>query len=79
MHLGSQTPTDTHAIAKPSPLFSQPQQGVLTLDLGSRGTYVLNKQAPNHQIWSSSPVRQGGSGAGCLCIAGNARSSLARR
>ncbi|KAK2076214.1 hypothetical protein QBZ16_001146 [Prototheca wickerhamii] len=37
-------------------------QGVLTLDLGSRGTYVLNKQAPNHQIWSSSPVRRGGSG-----------------
>lgn len=33
------------------------QQGVLTLSLAGRGTYVINKQAPNHQIWSSSPVR----------------------
>ncbi len=33
------------------------QQGVLTLKLGSLGTYVINKQAPNHQIWMSSPVR----------------------
>lgn len=24
--------------------------------LGNLGTYVLNKQAPNKQIWSSSPV-----------------------
>ena len=32
------------------------QEGVLTVALGSRGTYVLNKQAPNKQIWSSSPV-----------------------
>ena len=32
------------------------QEGVLTIALGSRGTYVLNKQAPNKQIWSSSPV-----------------------
>jgi frataxin len=32
------------------------QSGVLTLSLGGRGTYVLNKQAPNKQIWSSSPV-----------------------
>ncbi|RMZ53064.1 hypothetical protein APUTEX25_001183, partial [Auxenochlorella protothecoides] len=31
-------------------------QGVLTLRLGTKGTYVINKQAPNHQIWSSSPV-----------------------
>lgn len=32
--------------------------GVLTLRLGDgRGTYVLNKQAPNKQIWVSSPVR----------------------
>ena len=31
--------------------------GVLTLRLGgSRGTYVLNKQTPNRQIWWSSPV-----------------------
>jgi len=30
--------------------------GVLTLRLGSKGTYVYNKQAPNRQIWSSSPI-----------------------
>ncbi|KAM1010094.1 hypothetical protein TB1_044737 [Malus domestica] len=29
---------------------------VLTLKLGDRGTYVLNKQTPNRQIWLSSPV-----------------------
>jgi frataxin len=33
------------------------QQGVLTLKLGSKGTYVLNKQPPNKQIWLSSPRR----------------------
>ena len=32
-------------------------QGVLTLDLGDRrGVFVINKQAPNKQIWLSSPV-----------------------
>ncbi|KAM3586534.1 Mitochondrial matrix iron chaperone [Umbelopsis sp. WA50703] len=30
-------------------------QGVLTLKLGAKGTYVLNKQPPNQQIWLSSP------------------------
>ncbi|KAJ2011532.1 Mitochondrial matrix iron chaperone, partial [Coemansia sp. S85] len=30
--------------------------GVLTLKLGARGTYVINKQPPNKQIWISSPV-----------------------
>jgi len=30
--------------------------GVLTLRLGAMGTYVLNKQAPNKQIWWSSPL-----------------------
>ncbi|XXG78001.1 hypothetical protein AAC387_Pa08g2034 [Persea americana] len=29
---------------------------VLTLKLGSLGTYVLNKQTPNRQIWLSSPA-----------------------
>jgi len=29
--------------------------GVLTLELGSHGTYVINKQPPNKQIWLSSP------------------------
>lgn len=30
--------------------------GVLTLELGDHGTYVVNKQPPNKQIWLSSPV-----------------------
>ncbi|KAI0343897.1 Frataxin [Trametopsis cervina] len=30
--------------------------GVLTLKLGVHGTYVINKQPPNKQIWLSSPV-----------------------
>ncbi|KAH9328622.1 hypothetical protein KI387_000730, partial [Taxus chinensis] len=30
--------------------------GVLTLKLGNLGTYVINKQTPNRQIWLSSPV-----------------------
>lgn len=34
-------------------------QGVLNLNLGSIGTYVINKQTPNKQIWVSSPVRYG--------------------
>ncbi|KAI8008316.1 hypothetical protein LOK49_LG07G02378 [Camellia lanceoleosa] len=29
---------------------------VLTVKLGTLGTYVLNKQTPNRQIWLSSPV-----------------------
>jgi len=29
--------------------------GVLTLKLGDNGTYVINKQPPNKQIWLSSP------------------------
>lgn len=34
------------------------QDGVLTLHLGgSQGTYVINKQTPNQQIWLSSPAR----------------------
>jgi hypothetical protein len=33
------------------------QQGVLTVDLGNRGTWVLNKQTPNRQLWWSSPIR----------------------
>ncbi|KAI0271522.1 hypothetical protein BC834DRAFT_447407 [Gloeopeniophorella convolvens] len=30
--------------------------GVITLDLGRHGTYVINKQPPNKQIWLSSPI-----------------------
>ena len=33
------------------------ESGVLTVALGGNlGTYVLNKQAPNRQLWLSSPV-----------------------
>ncbi|KAB7498198.1 Frataxin, mitochondrial [Armadillidium nasatum] len=32
------------------------QSGVLTLKLGKHGTYVINKQSPNKQIWLSSPL-----------------------
>uniref|UniRef100_A0A162AHF7 Ferroxidase n=1 Tax=Daucus carota subsp. sativus TaxID=79200 RepID=A0A162AHF7_DAUCS len=31
---------------------------VLTVKFGNLGTYVLNKQTPNRQIWMSSPVSQ---------------------
>ena len=31
-------------------------QGVMTLSLGDHGTYVINKQAPNKQLWMSSPI-----------------------
>jgi frataxin len=30
--------------------------GVLTVKLGEKGTFVINKQTPNRQIWFSSPV-----------------------
>ena len=29
---------------------------MLNVEVGDRGTFVLNKQAPNLQIWLSSPV-----------------------
>ena len=29
---------------------------MLTVRLGARGTFVLNKQAPNRQLWLSSPL-----------------------
>ncbi|POY75863.1 hypothetical protein BMF94_0945 [Rhodotorula taiwanensis] len=32
------------------------KSGVLTVRLGDNGTYVLNKQPPNKQIWLSSPI-----------------------
>ena len=39
------------------PLAPDSQSGVLTLRLGEgKGTYVINKQAPNRQLWLSSPV-----------------------
>ncbi|KAK2547811.1 Frataxin-like protein [Acropora cervicornis] len=41
------------------PLLSRKERsGVLTVNLGAgRGTYVINKQSPNKQIWLSSPTR----------------------
>mmetsp|Transcript_38233 Transcript_38233/g.94841 ORF Transcript_38233/g.94841 Transcript_38233/m.94841 type:complete len:270 (-) Transcript_38233:337-1146(-) len=32
------------------------EMGVLTIAMGEHGTYVLNKQGPNRQVWVSSPV-----------------------
>ncbi|KAF9583719.1 Mitochondrial chaperone Frataxin [Lunasporangiospora selenospora] len=32
------------------------QSGVMTLKLGAKGTYVVNKQPPNKQLWLSSPT-----------------------
>ena len=32
------------------------QQGVLNINLGKLGFWVLNKQSPNKQIWWSSPI-----------------------
>ena len=32
------------------------QDGVLNVSVGTLGTFVLNKQAPNLQLWLSSPV-----------------------
>ena len=46
------------------------QSGVLTLKLGSKGTYVINKQPPNKQIWLSSPFRSLSPASFCLlCLA----------
>ena len=33
-----------------------PQAGVLNITFPPNGTYVLNKQPPNKQIWLSSPI-----------------------
>jgi len=30
--------------------------GVLTIGLGAAGTWVINKQTPNKQVWYSSPI-----------------------
>jgi frataxin len=34
----------------------QCSSGVLTLRLGDHGTWVINKQSPNQQLWWSSPI-----------------------
>ena len=33
--------------------------GILTVELESGGKYIVNKQAPNRQIWVASPVSGG--------------------
>lgn len=47
----------TNLIIKAANLPTFLQSGVLTLNLGPHGTYVVNKQPPNKQIWLSSPFR----------------------
>lgn len=37
-------------------LIGHKQNGVLTVQLEHHGTYVINKQTPNRQIWLSSPT-----------------------
>jgi frataxin len=32
------------------------EEGVVTVAVGEHGTYVINKQGPNRQVWMSSPV-----------------------
>mmetsp|Transcript_7619 Transcript_7619/g.11972 ORF Transcript_7619/g.11972 Transcript_7619/m.11972 type:complete len:296 (+) Transcript_7619:86-973(+) len=32
------------------------EEGVVTIQMGTHGTYVINKQGPNRQVWVSSPV-----------------------
>jgi iron donor protein CyaY len=31
------------------------EEGVVTIQMGTHGTYVINKQGPNRQVWVSSP------------------------
>lgn len=40
----------------PNPTNNRIQAGVLTLTFPPIGTYVINKQPPNKQIWLSSPI-----------------------
>jgi frataxin len=37
-------------------LVTHGEGGVLEIHLGKHGSYVINKQTPNQQIWFSSPV-----------------------
>jgi frataxin len=48
---------------------SDMQTGVLTLKLGKHGTYVINKQPPNQQIWLSSPTRYKTPSLACISCA----------
>ena len=53
-HWGSKACTAGYHPHRPPP--PGLQQGVLTVRLGDFGTYVINKQTPNRQIWMSSPL-----------------------
>jgi frataxin len=48
----------TQWLANPIPTDNLPyiQAGVMTIRTERKGTYVLNKQPPNKQIWLSSPI-----------------------
>jgi len=54
--LTAQKPSSLAPFATPAKNQIAKQQGVLTVRLGRHGTYVLNKQTPNRQVWLSSPV-----------------------
>lgn len=45
-----------HAVTDEAIVRAWPQQGIITLNLGAKGTFVINKQTPNRQIWWSSPI-----------------------
>ena len=46
----------THAPAVARRVAVGGQDGVLSINMGDLGTFVLNIQAPNRQIWLSSPI-----------------------
>lgn len=37
-------------------IFFNTKSGVMTITVANKGTYVINKQPPNKQIWLSSPL-----------------------
>ena len=45
-----------HTCISPALLTSPDQSGVMSIAVPSNGTYVINKQPPNKQIWLSSPI-----------------------
>lgn len=48
------------------------QAGVMTLSVVDKGTYVVNKQPPNKQVWLSSPIS--GPKRYDWCVAGDGQS-----
>ena len=38
------------------PPYAHEKSGVLSISMGAKGNYVINKQSPNKQIWWSSPA-----------------------